>query len=198
MTKDDYKEKIINEAVGILENDGIILVPTDTIYGFAIDSRSKIALEKIYEIKKRDLNKKLPFVVDTYDRLMELCDVDMDKIKRFNSVFPGKLTLVLKRKDQDCTVAVRMINNERINRIISRLDAPLMLTSANISGKEVSENIIDIIDEFEDKIDMVIVGDRVSSISSTIVEVCDDELILIREGAIPFEKIKELFFGRHG
>ena len=59
MTKEDYNNKIIDDAVETLRNDGVIVVPTDTVYGFAIDSKSEIAMDKVYEIKKRNLEKKL-------------------------------------------------------------------------------------------------------------------------------------------
>ncbi len=194
MTKEDYNNKIIDDAVMVLKNDGIIVVPTDTIYGLAIDSSSEKAFNKIYEIKKRNLNKKLPLVVDTYDRLISLCDVNKEQLRRLQKYYPGKLTLVLKRKDSEETVAVRMINNEIINRIIEKLDRPLMLTSANISGKKTSNDILKIIDEFDGLIDMVIMGDKLVEKESTIVELKEDKLILIREGAILFSEIEESYY----
>lgn len=196
MTKEDYNNKIIDDAVETLKNDGVIVIPTDTVYGFAIDSKSMMAMDKVYEIKKRNLEKKLPIIVDTYERLMSLCEITKDELKRLHSFYPGKLTLVLKKKNTDDTVAVRMINNEIINKIISRLDSPLMLTSANISGKKTSDDIMDILEEFDGKIDMAIIGNKLSSVSSTIVELIDGKLTLIREGAIPFTEIETTFYRR--
>lgn len=196
MTKEDYNNKIIDDAVSVLKNHGIIIVPTDTVYGIAIDSKSEVAYNKVYEIKKRSLSKKLPIVVDTYDRLKSICEVDEEELKRLHPYYPGKLTLVLKKKDSDETVAVRMINNEIINKIIERLDSPLMLTSANISGKDVSKDVLTILDDFDGKVDMVIMGNKVSNISSTIVELKNGELTLIREGAISFKEIEESFYRR--
>lgn len=194
MTKEDYNNKIIEDAVKVLKGDGIIIVPTDTVYGLAIDSKSEVAFNKVYEAKKRNLNKKLPIVVDTYDRLKSLCYITDDELNRLHPYYPGKITLVLKRKDSDDTVAVRMIHNEIINKIIEKLDSPLMLTSANISGKETSEDILTILDDFDGKVDMVIMGNKVSNVSSTIVELVDGKLTLIREGALPFNEIEEKFY----
>lgn len=196
MTKEDYNNKIIDDAVEALENDGVIVIPTDTVYGFAVDSRSSLAIDKVYEIKKRNLEKKLPIIVDTYERLYSLCDVSKEDLKKLHPYYPGKLTLVLRKKDSSDTVAVRMINNEIVNKIISKLNSPLMLTSANISGKKVSDDIMDILEEFDGKIDMVIMGNKISNVSSTIVELIDGKLTLIREGAIPFEEIEETFYRR--
>lgn len=196
MTREDYNNKIITDAVNSLKNDGVIIVPTDTVYGLAIDSRSESAINKIYEIKKRKLDKKIPLVVDTYERLTSICEVNIELIKRFHPYYPGKLTLVLKRKNSDETIAVRMINNEIINKIIEKLDSPLMLTSANISGKETSNDVFTILEEFEGKVDMVIIGNKMGEVNSTIVELKNDELILIREGAIPFKDIENIYYGR--
>ena len=194
MTKEDYGNKIIEDAVEILDNDGVIVVPTDTVYGLAVKSDSEIAIEKIYSVKKRSRDKKLPIVVDTYDRLLSICDVDLELIKRLYPYYPGKVTVVLKMRNSEETVAVRMINNEVINKIIKKLDSPLMLTSANISGEKCSSDIIDIIDNFDSKVDMIIMGNKINDVSSTIIQLLDNKLVLVREGAVPFEDIEKIFY----
>ena len=196
MTKEDFNRKIINDAVDILKNDGIIILPTDTVYGLAARSNSEIAINKIYEIKKRNLNQKLPIVIDTYDRLKKLFQINDSHLKKFHPFYPGKLTLVLKRKNSQETVAVRMINNEIINKIIEKLDCPLILTSANVSGEKTSSNITDIITEFDGKVNMIIMGNNMSNISSTIIELQNNEIRLIRDGSIPFIEIEKTFYGR--
>ena len=173
-----------------------IIIPTDTVYGLCIKSGSDIAIKKIYDIKKRNIDKRLPIIVDTYERLLSICDVDIEKIRRFQPFFPGKLTLVLKKKNSEETVAVRMINNEVINKIIEKLDCELMLTSANVSGKDVISDIDKLIDEFDGKVDMIIMGNKMGKVSSTIVEVRGNELILLREGAISFKEIEDVYYRR--
>ena len=196
MNKEEYNDIIINDAVNILNDDGVVILPTDTVYGLAVKSDSEVAKKKVYNIKKRDLNKKLPVIVDTYERLLTICDVNLDDVRKFYPYFPGKLTLVLKEKGSEDTIAVRMINNEVINKIIDKLDCPLLLTSANVSGKENSTDVMKLIEEFDGLVDMVIMGDKVSKVSSTIVELKDNQVILIREGSIPFKEIEETFYRR--
>lgn len=194
MTKQDYNEKIINDAVEVLKNDGIIVIPTDTVYGMAVSTNSDIGLTKLYEIKKRNLSKKIPVIVDTYDRLMKMCDIDITTIKKLHPFFPGKLTIILNKRDSQETIAVRMINNEIINKIIYKLNCPLFLTSANISGQKECDDILDIIELFDGKIDMIIMGNKLSNKCSTIVKIEKNNLTLIREGAIPFEEIENTFY----
>lgn len=194
MNKEGYNNKIIEDAVDILNDDGVIIIPTDTVYGLAVKCDSKKAIEKIYEIKKRNLNKQLPIVVDTYERLLSICDIEINEIKKLNRFFPGKLTIVLKKKNGEETVAVRMINSEIINKIIEKLNCALMLTSANVSNKEPSNDISNLIEEFDGKVDMIVMGSNVGKVSSTIVELKENKLVLIREGCIPFKDIEEAYY----
>ena len=83
MNKEEYNDIIINDAVNILNDDGVVILPTDTVYGLAVKSNSEVAEKKIYNIKKRDLNKKLPVIVDTYERLLSICDVNLDDVRKF-------------------------------------------------------------------------------------------------------------------
>ena len=69
-----------------------------------------------------------------------------------------------------------------------------MLTSANVSGKVTSNDISELIDEFDGMVDMIIMGEKIGKVSSTIIEIKNNELKLIREGEISFEKIKEVYY----
>lgn len=186
-----YNEMIINDAVNILKDDGVIVLPTDTVYGLACSGNSEKGKNKIYGIKERNLNKKLPIIVDTYDRLLDICDVNETKLRKIRKFFPGEITIVLNKKNSEETVAVRMIDNEIINKIIAKLDCFLYLTSANKSNEEAIYDIDRLVDEFEGKIDMIILGDKMSKVNSTIIDITGNEVKLIREGSTSFSKILE-------
>ena len=193
MNKDLYNELIINDAVDILNDDGVIVLPTDTVYGLACRGDSEIGKNKIYRIKERNLNKKLPIIVDTYERLFDICEISEEKIRRIRSYFPGELTVILNKKNSEETVAVRMINNEIVNKIIERLDCYLYLTSANKSNEECISDISELIEEFEGKIDMIIMGSKMKKVNSTIVDMTGSEIKLVREGSVPFEEVLEAY-----
>ena len=193
MNREDYNNIVIEEAVNALKDDGVIILPTDTVYGLAVSYNSEAGVKKIYDIKKRKLDKKLPIIVNSYEMLERYCDVDLCVIKRLHAFFPGKLTVVLKKKDSDNTIAVRMINNEIINRIIESLDCPLYLTSANESGEKPLNDIVDIVDKFEGVVDMIVVGNKLSNVPSTIVSIDGDNLTLIREGSLCFNDIVDTY-----
>lgn len=193
MNKDLYNELIINDAVDILNDDGVIVLPTDTVYGLACRGDSEIGKNKIYRIKERNLNKKLPIIVDTYERLFDICEISEEKIRRIRNYFPGELTVILNKKNSEETVAVRMINNEIVNKIIERLDCYLYLTSANKSNEECISDISELIEEFEGKIDMIIMGSKMKKVNSTIVDMTGSEIKLVREGSVPFEEVLEVY-----
>lgn len=191
MNRNDYNSIIIEDACSILKDDGVIIVPTDTVYGLA--ALTELGAKKIYEIKKRDKNKKLPIIVDTYDRLKQLFVINDDTIARIKPFFPGKVTIILKSKKSDETFAVRMINNEIINKIIRELDKPLYLTSANISNEKECVDVEELLNTFDGSVDMVILGNKMSNVNSTIIDLTKDEICCVREGSVKFSEILEIY-----
>ena len=92
-----YYKNALEDAKNSLLDDGVIIVPTDTIYGLACLSSSKVAIDRIYDMKQRGRDKPLPLIVDTYDRLLKVVDVDLNVVKKLSKYFPGPVTLVCKR-----------------------------------------------------------------------------------------------------
>ncbi|MBR3890773.1 MAG: threonylcarbamoyl-AMP synthase [Bacilli bacterium] len=190
-----YYKNALEDAKNSLLEDGVIIVPTDTIYGLACLSSSKVAIDRIYDMKQRGRDKPLPLIVDTYDRLLKVADVDLNVVKKLSKYFPGPVTLVCKRNpDFDFfdaeTVAVRMVNIPLVNKIIESVDAPLCLTSANLSNEENITDPMEIIELFDGYIDCVFLDGKCKNSESTIVKINDDNsLTLLREGKVKFENI---------
>lgn len=190
-----YYKNALEDAKNSLLDDGVIIVPTDTIYGLACLSSSKVAIDRIYDMKQRGRDKPLPLIVDTYDRLLKVVDVDLNVVKKLSKYFPGPVTLVCKRNpDFDFfdaeTVAVRMVNVPLVNKIIESVDAPLCLTSANLSNEENITDPMEIIELFDGYIDCVFLDGKCKNSESTIVKINDDNsLTLLREGKVKFENI---------
>ena len=190
-----YYKNALEDAKNSLLEDGVIIVPTDTIYGLACLSSSKVAIDRIYDMKQRGRDKPLPLIVDTFDRLLKVADVDLNVVKKLSKYFPGPVTLVCKRNpDFDFfdaeTVAVRMVNVPLVNKIIESVDAPLCLTSANLSNEENITDPMEIIELFDGYIDCVFLDGKCKNSESTIVKINDDNsLTLLREGKVKFENI---------
>ena len=191
-------DKVKNE----LQNHGIIVFPTETVYGIGANAFDEIAVKKIYEAKKRPADN--PLIVHVSDKEMlyslvgHVSEVEQKLIDHF---MPGPFTLILE-KNSDIpdivtagldTVAIRMPSHEIANRIIKKCHFPIAAPSANESGKPSGTNIQDIVDELSDNIKIFIDG-GVSNIGleSTVVKVVDDIPIILRPGKITYDDIEKL------
>ncbi len=131
--------KNLNKAVAVLKRGGIIICPTDTVYGFLAAASNKKAVEKIYKIKKRP--KPLSVFVKNLTTAKKLAFVN-EKAQKL--LLNPKVTVVLKRKSgiklygmaKNNTVAIRIPNYRFLNDLLKKINRPLVQTSANLSGQE--------------------------------------------------------------
>ncbi len=198
MLKVSYDTKGIEIAVKTLQNGGIVVFPTDTVYGIGCDPYNADAIKTIYKIKKRDDSKLFPVLGYSREELEKIVEFD-DKSKKIADKFwPGQVTLILKIKDEKIKkslnleekIAVRIPKNRCIMSLLKNCKL-LVGTSANISGtssfKDPNEcrNNITGYDVFIDD------GIIQSSGESTVVEI-DDGIKILREGVVSKESILEI------
>ena len=190
---DHVDDNILKKIVEVLNNDGLIIFPTDTVYGIACNSYSDKAIKKLYAAKKRDLNKPISVLTDSISKIELMVDSINDKERELmDKYFPGNLTIILNKKklvsnlltSNNSTIGVRIPNNEIALKILSSYPYPLATTSANISGEDNGTKIEDFIDKFKDTVDIVIDGGKTTDIPSTIVRVVDSKIIVLREGSL--------------
>lgn len=195
-------EEKLKEYANIIKKDGIVVFPTETVYGVATNGLNKEAVEKLYKIKKRQYNKPISLLVSDLEMIesitKDITDIEYKLIKEF---LPGPLTIVLKKNDKvpdivtsnGDTVGIRISENEIARKIVKYANVPIALTSANISGKSTGVNINQIISDFKDNVDYYIDGGECQSdIGSTIVKVCDGVPHILRKGPISEENIKKV------
>lgn len=193
-----YNQNEIDELVQILKQDGVISVPTDTVYGLCASIKSKKAYDKLIKIKNRPKNKLLPIMCADLEQIKDIAKVNKNTEKIIRKLMPGPITLVLEKKNKlpyfvnsgEFTIAVRMATSEALYKLIKKLDSPIFLSSANISGQPACESL----DEIEEKcpdLDGMMVGNIVFGKGSTIVDCTSNNVKIIREGPISMEKIKE-------
>lgn len=194
---------IIDSAVECLLHDGVVLLPTDTVYGLAVHPDSDIAFQKIYALKNRPTHLKLPFMVATIEDMESLgLDLNSHAVKLINSGFiPGAISLVVGFKEPPKRkylagreeIAIRIPDDENLLAILART-GPLLVTSANIHGKEGTPRTVkEILAELNGVPDLVIDGDIVENIHSTIVNCRQNPPVIEREGLIPAEDILNIF-----
>ena len=139
----------IRKAIKAIEAGKVLVCPTDTVYGMVCDATNKKALNKLYKVKKRPLNKPVPIFVDSIKTARKLAKISPQQEKHLKSVWPGKVTTVLKKKRGRGTIGLRIPKYLFLRRLLRRANCPLTGTSANISGGPVSTNIKEVIKQFK-------------------------------------------------
>lgn len=137
--------RAVNKAAEFLKRGGVVIFPTDTVYGFLADASNKKAVNKIYKIKKRPRSKPLAVFVKDFKMAKELAEISEKQMGMLKKYWPGKYTFVLNRKNKMGTIALRIPKYKPLNDLLKKINKPLAQTSANISGKPVLNKINDII-----------------------------------------------------
>jgi tRNA threonylcarbamoyl adenosine modification protein (Sua5/YciO/YrdC/YwlC family) len=190
------QKRLIDKAVDVLKAGGVIAYPTDTIYGFGCDIYNKKAIQRIYQIKKRDLKKPFSFICSDLKNISLYAQVTNQAYKIMKRYLPGPYTFILlgtklvpkimltKRK----TVGIRVPNNNICLAIVKTLGNPIISTSVGFSGGEVLSDPSFIEDTFGSQIDLTIDGGVTANQPSTIISLIDDEVEVIREGLGEFRQ----------
>ncbi|MGB9749275.1 MAG: L-threonylcarbamoyladenylate synthase [Caldisericia bacterium] len=184
----------------ILENDGIGIIPTDTIYGLCTNGLDINLIKKIYKIKKRDFNKPLTLFVKNKDEIEKYAYVDEISKKLIEKFIPGEITIVLKKKENCPNVSLkkfdsigfRIPNNKFIIELLNKISFPLATTSANISGKETPQDLNGLKKIFYGVVDFIVDGGWLGNIPSTVIQVIDGKVNILREGKIKKEEILKI------
>ncbi|MGC8795820.1 L-threonylcarbamoyladenylate synthase [Thermodesulfovibrio sp.] len=182
----------IEEVLKILDNNGIIIYPTETLYGIGAKYNSKRNLKKIFEIKKRPEEKSFPLIVNLKHLEMVTEFIPSVAQKLIEKFWPGPLTLLLPaRKNlpeeitKDGKIAVRMPGESFALKLIQKSPFPITATSANISGFPPADRIETVIEYFKEApIDLIIDGGKLPGIPSTIVDTTVEPPVVIRKGAV--------------
>ncbi|MDB5245457.1 MAG: translation factor [Parcubacteria group bacterium] len=195
-TSNGKLDLVVQEAAQVLAQGGIVLFPTDTLYGLAVDARNPEALDRLITLKGRDARKAISVVLPTTASISEHAEVSEVAQKLIDKHLPGPFTIVLPIKGDelrhvapDGTVGIRVPNDTFTRSLAEIFKTPYTATSANVSGQESGQTIEDILEQFgsaAENIDLVIDdGPRAGGVASTIVRVVGDETEILREGAIP-------------
>lgn len=189
-------ENTLKETVDVLRKGGVIIYPTDTLYGIGCDATNEKSIGRIFHLKKRSKNMPLSIAVSDMEMFGKYGELASTGKKLAEEFLPGGLTLIVGKKnlpdiltaDGD-TVAIRIPDLAPILEIISELGKPIITTSANISGKRPPISIQEAMEQIPDG-DLYIDGGKLKKRSpSTIIQLTGEPVIL-REGAIKREEIE--------
>jgi len=166
----NYK-RIITETIKSIKKGGVVVFPTDTVYGLIADARNEKAVKKIFQIKKRTYKKPLPLFIKDIKMIKKLAKIDKVQEKFLKKVWPaphqnkfgtgrGKVTVILRAKprrfpkgilSKNKKIGLRIPKYKLLNTLLKKLNFPLAETSANISGKKESTKIKEVLKQFENK-----------------------------------------------
>ena len=191
--KNNNYEKL-EEIASLINNNKVIVFPTETVYGIGTNGLDRNAIEKLYKIKERTFSKPITLLVSSYEMICSVANIISPLEKKIiSNFFPGPITLILNKKKivpniltaNTDTVGVRMPDNELILKLIEYCKLPIATSSANISGFPPSIDVENIYNCFKDKVDLYIDGGKSRiGVPSTVVKVENNDIKILREGII--------------
>jgi L-threonylcarbamoyladenylate synthase len=199
-----YKPNLNNlkKAKKVVENNSIIGLPTETVYGLAGNAYSNISVKKIFKLKKRPSFNPLIIHFNDLDHLKNDAILNDNFFKLYKKFCPGPITFILNKKPESKistlasagknTIAVRIPKHKIARSLLKMLNVPLAAPSANVSSKLSPTCAEDVVDEFKNKVKIILDGGKCKlGIESTIIDLTGKPSIL-RPGSITAEKINKV------
>ena len=199
----ELTESTLRKIVKVIDDGGVVAFPTETVYALAADVSNYKAVEKIYQLKRRFSEKPLPILIGDINQAKRIAEFDERATKLALRFFPGSITLVLKANirhnlasnvnPQGGTIGLRMPNNIAALKILKAVGRPLIGTSANISNQKSATCAAEIVNAFNDQINMIVdLGATESDIASTIIDLTEPQSKILREGVVSKKKIEDI------
>ncbi|HYK08116.1 MAG TPA: L-threonylcarbamoyladenylate synthase [Candidatus Eisenbacteria bacterium] len=187
-------DKKVEKAVEILKSGGIVLLPTDTVFGICCRIDNNKALERLFAIKKRENSQAVPILVSSTDMVKEYAQPFNEKIEKLmEQYWPGGLTIVIKAKKEKVlplvrgdgdTVGVRIPDSVSLFQIIEEVGVPITGTSANFHGLPSVKNWKDLDPRLVQLVDYVLEEDSLGGTASTVVDCSEENWKILRQGAV--------------
>ena len=189
-------------AVDALRNGLVVAIPTDTVYGVAVDLFADGAIDRLFAAKERPKDVQVPVLVGAPEDASALVEAAVDVVARrwMERFWPGALTIVLPRAASarhvdlggDPTTIGLRCPDHRLVRELCRTVGPLATTSANRHRQPTPPDAEGVADALGDAVALVLDGGVCEGAPSTVVSVLGDEITLLREGRIPFDDVIRL------
>jgi L-threonylcarbamoyladenylate synthase len=186
------------KAAEIIKNGGIAIVPTDTVYGFAVDAFNIEAQKAVYKIKDRSHKKPFILMAPDVESIRIFVEIPEKALKIAKRFWPGQLTLIFPttemgkilsggRKD----LGVRIPDSKFMLKLLREMSNPVFTTSVNISNKKSAKNIDEAL-RFDEMVDIAIDGGQCRfSFESTVIDMVKFPYIIVRRGCLNTDKILE-------
>ncbi len=186
-------ENLLNEFIKEMSEGAVSIIPTDTLYGFAVAANNPLGVQRVYEIKGRDNNKPLILFLHHKKELVEMgFDISLEGKKLLAEHWPGALTAIFPRPDSHLisaftfdNIGVRIPKHYLLLDLLSKLPIKLLTTSANRSGTEFNKSLELMEKEFGSEMDWLIDGGELEEVTpSTVVDLSSFPYKVLRQGKI--------------
>jgi tRNA threonylcarbamoyl adenosine modification protein (Sua5/YciO/YrdC/YwlC family) len=182
--------RLIKKAVEILRDGGVIIYPTDTVYGLGCDLYNKKGIEKIYEIKKRNKKQPFSFVCADLKDISRYARVSDYAYKTMKRLLPGPSTFILEASrlvpkiilPKRQTTGIRVPDNRICLALVRELGQPIISTSVKAENGDILSDPYNIKEKFGHFVDLVIDGGTLAPEQSSVVSLVDDIIEVIRVG----------------
>lgn len=180
----------------VFQKGGIVIFPTDTVWGVGCVVNNPQAIKRLYEVKKRDADKPTSLLIGQKKWVDDLADhVSSEAREMINRYWPGGLTLIFKAKKsvprtimgKGETVGLRMPNHPKLLEIINKVGCPILGPSANFSGEKPPNSVKDLSTQLIEGGDLVFEGEAGQGARSTIVDVTSKPFKVLRTGVVKIE-----------
>ena len=191
-------ENQMNEICDVIQKGGIVAFPTETVYGVGIHFNDEEALERLMEAKNRDYSKAITLMVANKADISQYAYISPQAQKMIDQFMPGMITLIFKKKESvhdsmtngKSTIGIRIPDSEFVLSLLKKV-GPMLVTSANLSQHSNTTSTQEVLNQLDGRIDLVVDGKTSDNIASTVVDVSQDEIKILRAGKITKEQIEE-------
>lgn len=183
----------LDRATTIMKDGGVVVFPTDTVWGVGALMSSKEGVEKFYKVKGRGSNKPSQVLVGNME-VAERYGAFDERVKELTKKYwPGALTLVVKAKVAAVPelvrggrdkVGLRMPKHRRLLELLEKLDEGVVASSANAAGGEAPKGLDEIDEDWLGRVDLVVEGEALEEAVSSVVDVTGEEMVVLRQGGV--------------
>lgn len=188
--------KTVSVVLTTLKGGGVVIIPTDTVYGIGCDAFLPASVEKLFEIKRRDPSKTIAWLCADLEMAREHARIAPELEHGLERLWPGALTAVLPALGADASIGIRVPRYPWLTDLIRAFGRPIAVTSANISGEAPQSSIAQLLKDFGAgaSIECIVdAGDLPGSITSTVVDFTQKPYRVLRDGPVSRQDLKEAF-----
>lgn len=194
----DLTPEQTRQAAAAIDGGAVAVLPTDTVYGIGTGAFCESAIQSIYLIKERPATSPFQILTGSLSQARRVAQFSPEAEKLAQAYWPGALTAILPPTEEGrplsrgfAGLGLRVPGNDFLVDLLSRMQAPMACTSANLHGQPVLTDEETILKTFDGKVDFIFLGGTLSPTASSVVDLTFAEPVLLREGGISRQALEE-------